>query len=332
MPATNVRLPMPLARLNPVYPGQMGVPGGWTETGLRLHPTGTTFYVDPNFPGASDQRDGTDPTSPLLTVAAAISKCQSYRGDVIAVSTNSAWIYAEGGQGQPTAQYTTPIREEVTVNVSGIRIVGQSFGTLGVLWNPASDGGTCINVAAMDVIIEGFVFDDGPHTGCNAIYAEWDGTTLFGENMTVRHCYFDDSIDKAIQLEYAWYCDIHDNVFQECDEHGIYVDPAGSGTAYCQIHNNWFMNCAVAMTLRGCDDSSVYQNFIYNGKAKGALAATDEGIDTTGGGENMIFDNWFSCILPAVANGDWDDLNTGSVTDAWINCHCLDGDAITTPT
>lgn len=72
--------PRPLTRLNPWYPGQMGVPGAWTDTGVRTHPTGTVFYVDPNYPGASDQRDGTDPTDPLATIAAAVSKCEAYPG------------------------------------------------------------------------------------------------------------------------------------------------------------------------------------------------------------------------------------------------------------
>ncbi|MCJ7555938.1 MAG: hypothetical protein MUP90_03365, partial [Gammaproteobacteria bacterium] len=85
MPSSNVRWPLPLNRLNPWYPGQMGVEGGWTETGLRQHCTGAIFYVDPNYPGVNDQRDGTDPTDPLATVAAALTKCQAYRGDTIAV-------------------------------------------------------------------------------------------------------------------------------------------------------------------------------------------------------------------------------------------------------
>ncbi|GAG38311.1 unnamed protein product, partial [marine sediment metagenome] len=89
MTGAGVNFAAPLTRLNPWYPGQIGVEGAWTDTGLRMHSTGTVFYVDPNFPGASDARDGTDPTSPLLTVATAITKCEAYRGDVIAVMGNA---------------------------------------------------------------------------------------------------------------------------------------------------------------------------------------------------------------------------------------------------
>ena len=79
MPATNVNWPTPLTRLNPWYPGQMGVPGTDNETGLRLNSTGAIFYVDPNYPGVSDLRDGTNPTNPLQTVEAALTKCEAYR-------------------------------------------------------------------------------------------------------------------------------------------------------------------------------------------------------------------------------------------------------------
>ena len=329
MPSSNVPWAAPLTRLNPWYPGQMGVPGTDNETGLRQHCTGAIFYVDPNFPGASDQRDGTNPTAPLLTVATALARCQAYRGDVIAVMANNDWYYGNAADG-----YTTVIAEEVTVTVPGVRIVGVApSNSLGVMWTPASNAGTCITVHALDVLIEGFVFTEGnTYTGCDAIYCEWDGGPLYGENLTVRHCYFDDTVDTAIQLEYAWYCDIHHNVFMQCDEYGIYVDPAGSGIAYNYIHHNWFHDCDVAMALRGSDNCKVFANQTYNSNAEGGVVATDEGLDTTGGRQHMICDNYFSCLLPGPGNGDWDDLNTGSATDAWIYNHCLNGPAVTTPT
>lgn len=329
MPSSRVRWPLPLNRLNPWYPGQMGVEGGWTETGLRQHCTGAIFYVDPNFPGASDQRDGTDPTDPLLTVAAALTKCQAYRGDTIAVMANNDWYYGNSADG-----YTTVIAEEVTVSVPGVRIVGVSpSGALGPMWTPASDGGTCITVAALDVLVEGFVFTEGnTYTGCNAIYCEWDGATLFGENLTVRNCVFDDTVDVAIQLEYSWFCDIHHNSFIQCDAHGIYVDPAGSGIAYTRIEDNIFHDCDVAMALRQADDCQIARNLIYNRNAQGAAAAANEGIDTTGGARNMVVDNYFSCLLPVPANGDYDNLNTAAATDAWVGNHCMNGLAVTNPT
>ena len=333
MPATNVQWPTPLVRQPALYGTQMGVEGTGDNRGLRMHSTGEVFYVDPNFPGASDARDGTSPTSPLLTVATALTKVQPQRGDVIMVGSSDYWQYAPGGSGVST-DYVTPISEEITIpyTASGVRIIGVSYGSMGVMWQPASNGGTCITCHAIDVIIEGFVFTQGDYAGCNAIACEWDGVTLFGENMTVRHCTFDDTVDTAIALEYSWYCDIHDNTFWQNDAYGIYVDTAGSGVAYSLIHDNVFHDCAIAISLLGgSDNNQVYRNSVYNGSAQGGLAATDEGIDTTGGDQNQVYDNYFSCLLP-VGVGDYNDLNTAAASDAWINNHCMNGDATSNPT
>jgi len=334
MPA-NVRWPIPLTREPALHAGQMGVPGTDSDRGLRLHSTGEVFYVDPNFPGASDQRDGTSPLAPFQTIAAALTHCQPYRGDVIAVMANNAWWYAPGGQ-TGLGDYLLPVSEEITIpyTASGVRIVGVSSSPLGVTWTPASNGGTCIINHACDVIIEGFVFTEGTvYNGVDAISCEWDGITMFGENVTIRNCYFDGTVDTAIQLEFSWYCDIHDNVFQECDEYGIYVDVAGSGIAYALIHDNVFQDCAVAMSLLGgADDNQIFRNHIFNANAQAAAAATDEGIDTTGGTHNMVSDNYFSCLLPVPANGDWDDLNSGAASDSWVGNHCSNGLAVTNPT
>lgn len=342
MSGANVNLGgLPLTRLNPWYPGQFGVPGTDNETGLRQHCTGTIFYVDPNYPGASDARDGTNPTDPLLTVAAAITKVQPQRGDVIVVMQNDDWFYAPGGQGVST-DYTIQIAEEVTIpyTASGVRIIGVSSSPLGVMWQPISNGGTCITVHAIDVVIEGFVFTEGAAlTGCNAISAVWDGVTMFGENLVVRNCYFDGTVDICIQLEYTWYCDIHNNVFMQCDTHGVYIDPDGAGADYLRVHNNGFYNVGVgaggAITLEGTNptegvlSAAIFQNWIFNEDAAGGVAATDEGINLTNGRDNMVHDNWLGCALTGGGAGDYDDLNTAGVGDAWVNNHCMNGDAIT---
>lgn len=328
MPASSVPWSLPLTRFPTLLPGQFGVPGTSSETGLRQHSSGAIFYVDPNHVDNNNLRDGTDPTAPLTSVATAITKCQPYRGDVIAVMANNANPYADASQG-----FTVAIAEEVTVDVPGVRIVGVlPSGSGGVVWTPVSDGGTCITVTANDVLIEGFYFTEGAYNGCDAISAIYDGLTSFADYLTVRNCLFDDSVDVAIQLEYTWYCQIYNNWFQQCAAHGIYVDPAGSGVRYVSINDNWFQDCAVAMALQGADHCQIHGNRIFNGNAQGAAVATNEGIDTTNGGDNIVSDNWFSCLLPVPANGDYDDLNTAAATDAWINNHLMNGDAVTNPT
>lgn len=318
----------PLVRLPQWFPGQMGVPGTDSEEGLRQSTEGAIFYVDPNYPGASDQRDGTNPRDPLRTVAAALTKCEPYRGDTIAVMQSNAWLYTNAADGRRIA-----IAEEVVVDVPGVRIVGvSSGGTLGVMWTPASDGGTCISIHACDVTVEGFTFTEGAFAGLTAISVLWNGTTAWGDNAVIRNCTFDGTVDNAIDLEFAWYCNIYNCFFEDCDAYGIYVDPAGNGIKFCNIYNNWFLNCDKAISIRGADDCRISSNTIYNSNAQGAGVATDEGIDTTGGSNNMVIGNYFSCLLPVPANGDWDDLNTAAATDAWSGNYCQDGLAVTSPT
>lgn len=323
----NVNLPLPLVRLPPWFPGQQGVPGTDSEEGLRTHPTGAVFYVDPNFPGVSDQRDGTRPDDPLRTIAAALTKCQAFRGDTIIVGSNDNW--PEGG---PT-DYALPIQEAVTVTVPGVRIIGAAQSSpVGVPWTPPAVGGPCISVHALDVLIEGFAFI-GLAVGGTAIYAEWDGFTMWADNLVVRHCWFDDDMDIGIGLEFVWAAEIHDCVFYKVGQYGIRVDPLGSGISHCRIYSNWLQDCGISnLSLRGADDCLIAGNRIYSGNAQGGVPATNELIDTTAGGQNIVTGNVLSCILPAAAPGDYNDACSSAATDAWIQNLLLNGASVTNPT
>jgi len=172
--------------------------------------------------------------------------------------------------------------------------------------------------------------------GGDGIYGEWGGGA-FGDNLTIRHCLFHGTVDTAIQLEFVWYADIHHNAFWNCSEFGVFVNPMGSGIAYGRIHNNEFYTGAAmhALDLQGATECIISDNRLFNADAAAGAASTDEGIVTTGGQANMVCNNWLSCllpVLPAGAPGDYDDFNTASGTDAWVNNHLMDGDAITNPT
>jgi len=316
-----------LIRENPFYPGQFGVPGTDNETGLRQHSTGTVFYVDPNFPGAVANRDGTDPNAPFSTIAAAVAACQDYRGDVIVVMANGGWWTAD------STSYTTIVQETVTLNVAGVRLVGLfPSSAIGVPWQPANAGETCLTVTAIDCLVEGFAFT-GNGSAADGIYAEWEGATIFADTLTVRHCYFDEDIDTAIQLEFSWFCDIHHNIFQQCNEYGIFTDVAGAGLSYCRIHDNWFIEIATSAIslLGGAEFNEIYNNCIYNANAESGGAATNEGINTTGGTWNSVHHNTMSCLLPVPAPGDWNDFCTSAATDAWIQNYLINGPNTTPP-
>lgn len=330
MPAPDVLFGFPLTRLNPWYPGQMGVPGAWTDTGLRTHCTGTVFYVSPNHPAASDLRDGTDPNDPLLTITAAVQRCESFRGDVIAVMPHSMWEYS------PRTPYGTRIAEEVTLDKHGVRLVGVTPGSLGVYWEPASNGGTQLTVTGIDCVVEGFCFHEGDtYTGCTAIHAVWDGVAAYGENLTVRHCAFMDTVDNAIRFDYTWYCHVHHCLFWECDAYGLYSDSGGVAPTedppdYLHVHDCIFHDIGTAaIWLPGLSRGYIQHNKVYNSAAQGAGAATNAGFvtndGTVAGSENTVSQNVFSCQNTAVAAGDYGDLNNGSTTDNWTHSYCMNG-------
>jgi len=320
---------LPLTRLNPFYPGQIGVLGTWNKTGLRQTCEGAIYYVDPNFPGVSDARDGTDPSDPLATVAAALSKCLPYHGDVIAVMGANTYEYTSAVWGS-----LLPINEAVVANVPGVRIVGVAQSdAIGVYWTPPADTNICIQVTAPDVLIEGFSFYT-THAANTAIYCDWNGVTTFGDATVIRNCYFDDALVYGIVLEFAYHTMIYNNEFR-CDAAGasIWTDVAFSGSSLVNIFRNRFYNDAdAAITLPELSDSHIFENSFYNALASTPAGATNLGINLTGGASNQVYNNWFSCVLPVAAPGDWNDFNTAGANDAWMGNICQNGLAVTEPT
>ena len=316
MPSSNVAWPGPLTRLQTLMPGQMAVPGTDTETGLRLHSTGTIFYVDPNYPGVSDQRDGTDPNDPLRTVAAALTHCQPYRGDVIAVMANGLWTHAN-----PASSYRLPIAENVIVTVPGIKIVGVfPSGSLGVPWYPGTTGGTCITVNAIDVLIEGFCFMDAAANNAVAIAAVWGGT-VYGDNLTVRHCFFNTNLDYGIRLTFAYYSHIHDNYFDSVNVTAI-NDETANNSDYIEIYNNRFSMCTNAINLPGVSWGLIRDNWI-----RGNPAGANNYINLTGGADNIVANNYLGCNI-----GQYDSTCSDSNSGAWISNFCTNGPTTAPPT
>ena len=329
MGSANVNWPTPLTRLNPVYPGQMGVHGAWTETGLRLHHSGAIFWVDPNCTYAEDAQDGTDPTHPLETVERAIRLCQPYRGDVIAVMANNAWIYHNAADG-----YLTPINEQVTIDVPGVRLVGVCpSGSLGVPWLVPEGTGIAITITAMDVVIEGFAFVgvfEG--TSNSAIVSAWNGSTVYGENLTVRHCFFDWEIDLGIGLSFNYFTQIHDNWFCEQDEYAIWADPAGDPCNALRIYNNLFWTPGTtACCLTRTTYSQIFNNWFYDAQLATPAAKANCFINLTGGSNNLVHQNVLGCPLPGPVN-DYDNACTGGTRDMWVQNFCSNGPTTTNPT
>ncbi len=286
------------------------------------------FYVDPNNTLSSDSNSGEDPAYPLLTIARAVVLARALKGDTIYVIQNDGWQHGSATNNDIVESVTIPAAKP------GLSLIGVGFGSIGVYWEPAAALGTCLTILAIDTYIEGFTFW-GNAAQADGIYAEWDGATLFGDNITIRNCTFETTIDTAIELEFSWYNIIEGCLFSECAVVGIASAVGGSGCAFNRIYNNDFLEClgtGAMSLLGGADNNHIWGNRIFNSEAQGGALATLEGIDLTGGDENLVADNYFSCLLPVPANGDWDDLNTAAAGDAWVGNHCMNGLAVSNPT
>ncbi len=93
----------PNVRLQPFYPGQMGVPGSDAPLGLRWTSMGYVLYVDTDHPDASDNNDGWDPNAPLATIQQAVDNLYTIQARVAAAgtphepaATNSVIVVAPG--------------------------------------------------------------------------------------------------------------------------------------------------------------------------------------------------------------------------------------------
>jgi len=194
--------------------------------------------------------------------------------------------------------------------------------SIGVPWQAATAGGTCITVDAMDVLIEGFCFWDDAGGNPTGITAVWDGVTKYGDNLTVRHCFFEGGMNYGITLDFSYYDNIHDNHFEGCDTAAIHNLDVEGDPDFCRIHNNNFWNNIVALSLDG-----VTGCFIYDNRIIGTPGGTDNFIALAGGTDNTVTNNWLGCT---VAQYDV-TCDGGGAGNAWINNHCINGDPVAIP-
>lgn len=319
MASSNVPWAPLLTRFPTLFPPQTGVPGTGHTRGLRLDPNGIVLWVDPNHVDANDNRDGTEPDSPLRTVAAALARCRAYMNDTIVVSPSSYWTY-----GNPAVGRATPIAEEVTVATPGVRIVGlMPSSSLGVPWVVTQNNGVAITVNAMDTLVEGFNFWEPTYTGATGILAQWDGPP-WGESVVIRNCFFGYGLAYGIRLDYSWNALIHDNLFQECLTAAINSVDTYGDPDYAVIRDNLFVDNVAAIDLEDVSECTIYRNAI-----RGDAAGTNNFIDLTGGSENFVFDNWLGCTLAA---GQYNTTCSDATSGLWVRNHCIDGETGAAPT
>jgi hypothetical protein len=315
MLANRVDLPLPLTRLAPWYPPQLGVAGAGADRGLRLHCTGNVFYVDPNFPGAHDRRDGTEPDAPLATVQAALDRCRPYAGDMVLVMASNAGPHAQAAWGRLAL-----VTETVTISTPGVRLVGAApFSAIGVYWRVPL-GGWAITVAAPEVLVEGFAFlperapgeEEDPANGIMT-----SGSAV--EGLTLRHCYFGADFGTALQLGAASDSEVYGCLFRGAQQAIFSEDDVLS----CRILENWFYDCAAAVVCSAASGFLVAGNWFYSAATAAGEQAAGSMVNFGAGGGNAVFGNWFSCT--GGEGGNYHTANVPGTDDAWAGNFCVDG-------
>lgn len=144
-------------RLNPWYPGQMGVPDSESELGLHMEPvtafgSGNVYYVN-GYTG-DDTNDGFTPDTPFLTFARAVSKCTAHNHDYIIVLRYPS----AGATGE-----TFPIVLSVeTMHVIGANVAGSDP----TCWVAAAADTAVFTITAGTVELAGFDIRGGATHGC----------------------------------------------------------------------------------------------------------------------------------------------------------------------
>jgi hypothetical protein len=197
---------------------------------------------------------------------------------------------------------------------------------MGVYWQPATIGGVCITINALDVLVEGFCFwSEAPITGGTGVLSQWTGTPapLFqGENTVIRNCTFAADLDYGIALDYTWYSYITDNYFHGIGIAAIHNLATTGSPDYSVFARNHFLDNALAISLPGVDGAFIYENFI-----SGNPAAALSFINTAGaGGSNLVSRNSLVCTIAQYG------VNCDSAaTDGWMQNYCIDAPTTALP-
>lgn len=238
---------LPQVRLQPFYPGQMGVDGSDVQRGLRWDSAGIVLFVDTNHPGASDAADGTDPENPLETINGAITRLtahQTAEGRML----RGSWIVL--APGTYSESVTTPVAtDHVTV------IGGGAYGSTPTqtTWASDSDDDPCLIVASWDWRFKGIRFRSPLNVPSVVLArgadAPWGAAGYDGANTVIENCWFLGNMTGmgGLALHGAPYgCIIRDNWFYYHNNvgntaYGISVTSAGTANPYMyRIERNYF--------------------------------------------------------------------------------------------
>jgi hypothetical protein len=172
---------LPQIRLQPFYPGQMGVDGSDVPRGIRWAPTAIVLYVDENHPGATAAAD--DPENPLTTVALAVTRLIAFATATSSNLYGSAIVIGAGAT----------VAETVVVPPTaprGVSIIGAGGSRHRPTWAAAAADETALTLRQQEWTVEGITFEAGAE-GTGIRLDEVPGTSYISYKTVIRNCQFD---------------------------------------------------------------------------------------------------------------------------------------------
>ena len=300
---------LPQVRLQPWYPGQMGVPGSDVPRGLRTSSAGVVLYVAADHPNATATADGTDPENPLTTITAAMARLVTFHAEASIQAENSVIVVSPG-------VYTDNIDIADATYPEGCTLLAAGATQFDVIWRPASGDALVLNQS--NWVVDGFHFqppDDGA-----GIKLTWD--TTGGHGAVIQNCFFNGRWGTGLYgLELSgspYNVTIQDNWFTEfsTNQAAIITIANTVASAFQNLFlRNFFQECAqyITNTAEGYN-ACIFADNIF-AVATGLLAATTTYMDLGGPGHgyNQVVGNYFP--------GDYSNVGgytaEGAGTDSW---------------
>lgn len=288
---------LPLVRLNPFYPGQMGVDGSDVPRGLRWGSTGIVLFVDPDHNDAGDAHDGTNPEAPLETIQQAITTLTAHQ-TAQGVSLSGSVIVLGG-----MAYTETVIIPAAAPNYCSI--VGGGPSSHRPTWASGAAAENCLTVQSEGWTISGVEFNcPASAAGIRVEEHTVNGTNAY--KTIISECVFDGlwsglygvefyGSPHRIQILNNWFIEMNQG---NDDAFCIMITNTGVGPGnpyQCAIVGNRFSDSDNYIgnldSVRGFN-VSLFQGNVFE---EGVLLTPDIYLDLRGGsrGYNIVTGNYF---------------------------------------
>jgi len=173
----------PQTRIQPMWPGQMGVPGSDLANGLRTQSQGVTLFVDANHLDKSDAHDGTDPEHPLATIGGAITRLGTMQTAGV-ICEGSVIYVAEGNYAESVVTPTSVVGPNY-VTLVGLGGMGSPYWTSGLATDP------CLDIRAIGWRVTGFHFGAPVTDACIVLQNQAPTVACVATGAVIDSNYFD---------------------------------------------------------------------------------------------------------------------------------------------